>query len=85
MERGARVVCHHGPPFSFRRGESHDQQAAEQDRRESILTKDEERELAELEARIGDLPGGETAEDIRTMQLLRESLDMIEKAQMKAP
>jgi hypothetical protein len=49
------------------------------------LTKADERELRELEAQVGDLPVGETAEDIRTMKLLRESLDLIETARTQTP
>ena len=40
--------------------------------------------MKELEAQIGDLPVGETQEDIRTMQLLRESLDLLKEARKQA-
>jgi hypothetical protein len=49
------------------------------------LTQADERELRELEAQAGDLPVGETAEDIRTMKLLRESLDLIEQSRTQTP
>jgi predicted ATP-binding protein involved in virulence len=50
----------------------------------SKLTEADKRELKELEAQIGDLPVGETQEDIRTMQLLRESLDLLKEARKQA-
>ncbi len=43
------------------------------------LTEKDKRELAELEARIGTLPAGETAEQAKTLSLLRESLELLEK------
>jgi hypothetical protein len=45
----------------------------------SRLTEKDKRELAELEARIGSLPAGETAEQAETLRLLRESLELLEK------
>jgi predicted ATP-binding protein involved in virulence len=50
----------------------------------SKLSEADKRELKELEAQIGDLPVGETPEDIRTMQLLRESLDLLKDARKQA-
>jgi hypothetical protein len=51
----------------------------------STLTEDEERELAELEARVGDLPGGETAADARRLALIEESLQLLQKKQPRQP
>lgn len=49
------------------------------------LTKQYERELAELEAKIGNLPVGETAEQAEAIQLLQESLDVLKKGQAAKP
>jgi predicted ATP-binding protein involved in virulence len=50
----------------------------------SKLSEADKRELKELEAQIGDLPVGETREENRTMQLLRESLDLLKEARKQA-
>ncbi|CAN5904855.1 hypothetical protein BH23PLA1_BH23PLA1_19470 [soil metagenome] len=55
-------------------------------RRKELLTKakltaSEKRELAALEAEIGDLPTGETAEQAKTMTLIEDALKALEKHQ----
>jgi hypothetical protein len=57
-------------------------------RREAILSKSsltqaDKRELAALEKQIGDLPVGETAEQMTIMRRIQESLAVLEKAQDK--
>jgi hypothetical protein len=49
------------------------------------LTAAQKRELAEIEARIGDLPAGETAEEAGTLRLLKDSLELLKKHQKTAP
>jgi hypothetical protein len=49
------------------------------------LTKADERELAALDEQIGPLPGGETAEDARSLQLVRESLDLLKQEIAQQP
>jgi predicted ATP-binding protein involved in virulence len=51
----------------------------------SELTKAEERELAELEARIGPLPVGESAEQARALSAIRETIELLQQNQSKAP
>ena len=45
----------------------------------SKLTKRDQKKLAEIEEEIGSLPGGETARDAKTMQLLEETLQVLNK------
>ena len=45
----------------------------------SRLTKADKSKLAELEKKIGVIPDGETAEDVKTRQLLDRTLDALEK------
>jgi len=45
----------------------------------SRLTKADKSRLAELEKKIGVIPDGETAEDVKTRQLLDRTLDALEK------
>jgi hypothetical protein len=49
------------------------------------LTEADEQRLKELEEQIGDLPTGETAEDVRTSQLLRSALSVLEKTPQTRP
>jgi predicted ATP-binding protein involved in virulence len=60
------------------------------ERRKEILTQSElteadERELAELEARIGPLPVGESAEQARALSAIRETIELLQQNQRKAP
>lgn len=48
------------------------------------LTAKDKRELAELEKQIGSLPGGETPEQIETMRLLQESLEVLREQRQTA-
>ncbi|NQT40214.1 MAG: AAA family ATPase [Planctomycetes bacterium] len=43
------------------------------------LTKADQRKLSDLEKKIGVLPGGETAQDAKTAQLLDRTLDALER------
>jgi hypothetical protein len=59
-------------------------------RRQAILAKpslsdEDRRELADLEARIGDLPAGETAEQAEALRLIQRSLDLLGKGQGANP
>ena len=45
----------------------------------SKLTKADQRELAELEAKLGELPTGETAQEVRERDEIRKSLDLLLK------
>lgn len=60
------------------------------DRRQELLTKArltkaDQRELADLEAKIGALPVGETLEQARRMALIEESLELLKREQAKKP
>jgi energy-coupling factor transporter ATP-binding protein EcfA2 len=60
------------------------------DRRQAFLTKArltkaDQRELAELEAKIGSLPVGETLEQARRLALIEESLELLKREQAKKP
>lgn len=60
------------------------------DRRQALLTKArltkaDQRELADLEAKIGALPVGETLEQARRMALIEESLELLKREQAKKP
>ena len=60
------------------------------DRRQAILTKPrltkaDQRELADLEAKIGSLPAGETLEQARRLSLIEESLELLKREQAKKP
>jgi hypothetical protein len=60
------------------------------DRRQTLLTKArltkaDQRELADLEAKIGTLPVGETLEQARRMALIEESLELLKREQAKKP
>jgi predicted ATP-binding protein involved in virulence len=60
------------------------------DRRQALLTKArltkaDQKELADLETRIGSLPVGETLEQARRMALIEESLELLKREQAKKP
>jgi hypothetical protein len=60
------------------------------DRRQALLTKArltkaDQRELADLEAKIGVLPVGETLEQARRMALIEESIELLKREQAKKP
>ena len=45
------------------------------------LTKDDKKELSEIEARIGPVPTGESFEQAKTMALIEKSLEILKKSQ----
>ncbi len=49
------------------------------------LTEADKKELARLEAEIGDLPGGETAAETKMLALLREALDRLQRSENGPP
>jgi predicted ATP-binding protein involved in virulence len=49
------------------------------------LTKQDERELAGLEEKIGNLPVGETAEQAEAIRLIQESLEVLKKRRAAKP
>jgi hypothetical protein len=59
-------------------------------RRQEILTKgnlteEDQRELADLDAQIGPLPAGETAEQARRLALIEQSLELLKREQAAEP
>jgi predicted ATP-binding protein involved in virulence len=60
------------------------------DRRQALLTKGrltgrDKRELAELEKKIGPLPGGETKETRETLAFIEKTLELLEREQATKP
>lgn len=51
----------------------------------STLTRTDQKELAELEDKIGFLPGGETAETAKAMALIDESIQLLKQQQDSTP
>jgi energy-coupling factor transporter ATP-binding protein EcfA2 len=50
----------------------------------SKLSKTDKKHLAEIEAQIGPLPAGESAEQAKSMQLIEQSVELLKKHQMKS-
>jgi hypothetical protein len=60
------------------------------ERRQALLTKGrltakDKRELVRLEEKIGPLPGGETEDERKTLELIKESLERLEREQATKP
>ncbi|HTU92087.1 MAG TPA: AAA family ATPase [Gemmataceae bacterium] len=60
------------------------------DRRQALLTKArltkaDQRELADLEAKMGALPVGETLEQARRLELIEETLELLKREQAEKP
>jgi predicted ATP-binding protein involved in virulence len=51
----------------------------------SHITDDDKRQLKEIEQKIGELPGGETAQEANTLRLIQESLQALEQGKGRRP